>query len=263
MKTQTNVEIPKSDLRSEATQLPEITRDHSEIERVEWLAAVTHDEFKDALTMCSVSMMDTGKAGAFAIYKDTEGTTISNPVLPEPDGVCHFGQDITHNWGIDTGTSELIDPASSQYHKLFTKFDEYSEAQMPRTDVCGCVVGFPMGEFTNRGFKAQDIRRPTKAWLEFFVQQENLHPGFVMGILTNDGKRSGLILFKKSEEARQINERSWGCMGDGDGVGRDCVLRLMNTGGIVYSDVNLSCPKNCDPTRLYEKRVKQAVQDIF
>lgn len=238
---------------------PEALRDHSEIERVELRATVCHEGFKDALAMCGVSTMESGKACAFAIYRDDERITVSDPILSEPDPVCRFGEDVTHVWGVDTGTDDFIDPKNPKHCQLFTRSDGIT----PRDDVWGCIVTYPMGELGTEGLSAKDIRRPTKAWLDFFAKQDKLHPGFVTGILTSDGKRSGLLLFKKDEAAEKVDPHGWSVLGDGEAVGRDYVLGRMSDGGIAQSDVNLCCPKNRDPSRLYEKRMTDAIDKIF
>jgi hypothetical protein len=260
MTTQIDTVEQKIDKPATSIKTPEVIRDHSEIERVEMLAVLNHDGCKDNLTMCGVSMMESGKAGAFVIYKDNEKITISDPILEEADPVCHFGNDLTHNWGIDTKTDDFLDPDNPKYRQLFMD----STGRTPRTDAWVTVVTFPAGELASQGFNAKDIRRPTKAWLEFFVKQNEIRPGFTTGILTNDGKRSGLLLFKQDENSPVIESKAWrGLLGDGEMVDRGFVLARMKAAGIIYSDIDLSCPKNRDPSKLYEKRVTQAVNEIF
>lgn len=263
MKNQTKIERVKTGGIAETAVSTERVESHSEIERIELLAAVTHDEFKDALTMCGVNTIDTGKASAFAIYKSPENIDISEPVLTEPEYKCRFGYDRSCSWNEKTKTDELIDCNSEKYQKLLLEFDQESEALMPRNDVWAYVASFPMGGLEFQGHKAKDVRRPTKAWLQFFAQQEQLRPGFVLGILTNDGNKSGLMLIKNSKGASKVDCHQWECIGNGEGVDRDRILERMNASGMVFADIDLTCPKGKDPSKLYNNRVAKAVETIF
>lgn len=238
---------------------PEAIRSHSEVERVELLAILTHDDFKDTMTMCAISSRESGKASAFAIYKNRDTTTISEPVLEEVDQVCHFGLDKTHVWGIDTKADDFMDPTSLKYRQLFMEPDGFT----PRTDVKGFFVVYPVDELAAKGFDAKKIRRPKRDFLIFFANQTTAHPDFVAGVISDDGIRSGLLLFGKDKDKPVIDRAQLGCIGPGDGIGRDIVLNQMSAAGITYADIDLSCPKNSDPSKLYNKRVARALDQIF
>lgn len=265
MQTQTNAEtLDLVGNTMDTVRLPESIQDRSEFERKEeLLATVTHRGFKDALTMCSVNMMKTGKANAFAIYKNPGSIEFSDPILAEPDNVRRFGADTNRSWRETTKIDELLVDSSPKKQKLLYEWDKDQDKAVPRKDVLAYIVSFPMGEFKNRGLKAKDIRRPTLAMIDFYLQQEQLHPGFICGILTNDGEQSGLMLFKKSEKVKAIDCGGLGHTGGGDGIDREIILGAIRSIGIVHADINLNCPKNSDPSRLYDKRVARAVEAIF
>lgn len=242
----------------------EIIVGHSETERVELMATVTDDVFKNALMMINTNMMETGKATAFAVYKTPDRIEISDPVLAEPEYTCRYGEDSTKCiWHEEVKIDELLsDYSPKKQSLLYARSDGLCET-VPRKDVWAYVIGLPIGKLDSKGLTADDIRRPTLDCLDLYLQQEQLHPGFILGILTNDGNKSGILLFKKNEKADHINSRSWGNLGQGDEVSRELILGAMVSGGLVYSDINLSCPKNRDPERLYNQRVEKAVNKIF
>jgi hypothetical protein len=262
----------------EAARQPELLAVHPEIERIERMGrlcdTLTHDRFKDALTMCSFNMLETGKVNAFAIYETVDGIDISDPVLSEPKYRCRFGEDSTECvWREETKIDELLQDDSPKKQQLLCTIDKISCAPVPRKDVWACVMGFPMGGMDGQGLKAKDLQRPTKAYLDFYLQQELLHPGFIGGILTNDGEKSGLLLFKKSENVEKVNTSMWGYIGTEDGIGRDQALTSMQMSGMVYADIDLTCPKKREKetdekyqqriTNKYGQRVSKAVGAIF
>ncbi len=263
MKTQTKFENLRDVPNADDERQLEVARDHSEIERVELLAAVLHDDFKDALTMCSVDMLETGKANAFAVYKGEDYIEVSAPILAEPRSQCIYDIDAKSNWVEFTEINKLLDDKSPKKQKALYEWDEEVGTVVPRKDVWAYIVSLPMGDFTKCGLDAEDIRRPTKDLFDLFVKQEKLHSGFICGVLTNDGKKSGLMLFKKSEQAQGIDRRSWGFVGYGEGVEKDIALGCMRESGVVYADIDLSCPKNADPDKIYNKRITQAVNTIY
>jgi hypothetical protein len=281
MQTQTKVGKPEVDFSMEtATQL-EILAVHPEIERVERMGrlveTLTHDRFKEALTMCSVNMLETGKANAFALYMKPDGIEVSDPVLAESEYVCRFGMDPTKCvWHEETKIDELLRDDSPKKQQILYELDEKSGVVVPRKDVWACIMGLPMGGMDGQGLHSTDLQRPTKDMLNFFWAQEQLHPGFIGGVLTHDGNRSGLMLFKKSEEVQTLDTRMWGSIGTEDGVSRDMILPFMKMSGMVYADIDLTCqksPKNNDPEKLeklekqrerkYAQRVARAVETIY
>jgi hypothetical protein len=268
MKTQTQVDNPEVDFSGEAARQPEILPVNPEIERIERMSmlhdTLTHKRFKDALIMCSVNMLETGRANAFAVYKTDTGIEISDPVLAESESGCRFGIDPTKcAWKEETKIDELFCQDSPKHQELFCTLDQQDGELAPRKDVWACIMGFPMGGLDSQGLRAIDLQRPTKAYLDFYSQKELLCPGFVGGVLTNDGEKAGLLLFKKSEVAKNVNTGMWSSFGTEDGIARDIALTFMAMSGMVYADIDLTCPKNRDPDKLYEKRVKQAINAIY
>ena len=261
--TETLESGPRIIIPAQDTGQLEILRDHSEIERIELLATTLDDDFEKALTDLDDNMMKTGSANAIAIYKKPDGIELSDTISAEPDNVRRFGADTNRSWRETTKIDELLVDSSPKKQKLLYEWDKDQNKAVPRKDVWACIVSFPMGEFKNRGLKAKDIRRPTLAMIDFYLQQEQLHPGFICGILTNDGEQSGLMLFKKSEDVDRVDSRMWGHLGGGDGIDRKLVLGAMGSAGFVYADIDLTCPKNRDPGKLYEQRVARAVEAIF
>jgi hypothetical protein len=259
MKTQTDT--PECYTNDEAIRddSHEVFRDHPEIERVELLAMLTHDEFKDAITMCAISSKESDKASAFAVYGDRDSTTISEPVLEEPDQVCHFGLDKTNAWGIDTKVDEFMDPTSAKYRQLFMEPDGFT----PRTDVKGFFIVYPVADLVSKGFDAKKIRRPKKDLLNFFADRTTEQPGFITGVISNDGVKSGLLLFKNGQDNPPVNRAQFGNIGSGDEIGREMVLGMMSSAGIVYADIDLRCPSGSDPSKLYNKRIVSAIDELF
>ena len=265
MQTRTNAEnLDLVGNTMDTVRLPESTQDRSEFEtKEELLATLTDENFEKALTDLNANMMKTGRADAIAIYKKPDGIELSDTISAEPDNVRRFGADTNRSWRKTTKIDELLVDSSPKKQKLLYEWDKDQDKAVPRKDVWACIVSFPMGEFKNRGLKAKDIRRPTLAMIDFYLQQEQLHPGFICGILTNDGEQSGLMLFKKSEKVKAIDRGGLGHTGGGDGIHKEIILGALRDIGIVYADINLNCPKNSDPSRLYDKRVAQAVGAIF
>jgi hypothetical protein len=189
---------------------------------------------------------------------------ISDPVLAEPEYVCRYGEDPTKCiWHDEVKIDELLRDDSPKKQSLLCTRADVSCENAPRKDVWAYIVGLPMGKLDRKGLTADDIRRPTLDFLDLYLQQEQLHPGFILGILTNDGNKSGILLLKKNEKADHINTRAWGNLGRGDEVSRELILGAMDSAGIAYADVDLSCPKNRDSERLYRQRVEKAVNKIF
>lgn len=264
MKTQINVNKSGNITPENITGLNEGLRNHSEIERIEFLATVMRPSFKDALTICSVDMLETGKASAFAVYEKPDEIEISDPVLAEPTQFYHFGAEKFYNWAKDTGVNEFLDDQSPKKQKLFYEWSAESDKVVPRNDIRMFVIGFPMGDLQYEGFNARDIRRPTIPLIDMFLQQDQLRSGCVFGILTNDGKQSGMMLFKKNEEAGTVDRHALECFGRGDrNIRKDLLLGQMKLAGFDYAEINLNCPKNRDPDKLYEQRVVRAVETIF
>jgi hypothetical protein len=242
----------------------EIIAGHPEIDRVELMATVTDDDFKNALMMINTNMMETGKANAFAVYKTPEKIEISDPVLAESEYVCRYGEDPTKCiWHEEVKIDELLRDDSPKKQSLLCARDDELCETVPRKDVWAYIVGLPMGKLDRKGLTADDIRRPTLDFLDLYLQQERLHPGFILGILTNDGNKSGILLLKKNEKADHIESRSWGNLGKGDEVSRELILGAMDSAGIAYADIDLSCPKNRDSGKLYNQRIEKAVNKIF
>jgi len=209
-------------------------------------------------------MLETGKANAFAIYEKPDGIEVSNPALAEREYVCKFGMDPTKCvWREETRIEELLRDDSPKKQQILYELDEKSGVVVPRKDVLACIMGFPMGGMDVRGLHATDLQRPTLDMLNFFWAQEQLHSGFIGGVLTHDGTKSGLMLFKKSEEVQTIDTRKWNSIGPHDGVSRKYVLPSMKSSGLVYADIDLTCPKNRDPDKLYKQRVMQAIETIY
>jgi|GEM_PF-1192314 len=268
MKTQTKVGNPEVDFSMDAAGQLEIIPVHPEIERIERMSmlhdTLTHDRFKDALTICSFDMLKTGMVNAFAIYETAAGIEIGNPVSAGPEDRRGFDIDTTQcEWSEETKIDELLQDDSPKKQQLLCTIDNNLCVPVPRKDVWACIMGFPMGGMEKQGLKAKDLQRPTKAYLDFYLQQELLHPGFIGGILTNDGEKSGLLLFKKRENVERVNNYMWGSIGKEDGIGRDEALTFMKMSGMVYADIDLTCPKNRDSGKLYEKRAAQAVNSLY
>jgi hypothetical protein len=247
---------------SDVVMGPEIVRDQSEFRKNELMSIVTHDNFKDALMMCGINMLETGKSNAFAIYRTSDSIVISDPILAESDSLYQRGEDTNCSWSQETDLNDFLYDDRSKKQKLLYKWDDESRKNVPRKDVMACVMSFPTGS-NSRDLKSKDMQRPTRAWLDFFLQQDQLHPGFVGGILTNDGEKSGLLMFRKSEKVESIDYDEWGCLGYGDEVSRERILERMVNSGMAFADINLNCPNGSDPFKLYDKRARQAVESIF
>jgi len=263
METQTKKEEQSLDALVDVVKAPESLYDHSEIERIELLATVTHDSFKDAIAMCGVNTLETGKANAFAIYKTPECITVSNPILSDPEPVCRYGEDKKGSWGESTKVNDFMKTDSLKQQKLLYERDEELDVVVPRKDVWAYVMSFPMGDLKGQGLKAKDMQRPTRDMIDFFLHQDQLRPGFICGILTNDGEKSGLMLFKKSEKVESVDCHNLCYVGYGENVGREIMLGVMRDSGMVYADIDLTCKKGSDACKLYDKRAKQAVEAIY
>ncbi len=274
MQTQTKMENLEAETVLDTTLQPEVLCDHSDVLKEQLKLAFNSEACKDTLTMCSVNMRETGKANAFALYNRHGKIQISDPILADPEYVCRFGEDPTKCvWREEIKIDDLLRDDSPKMQTLLYEQDESLGMLVPKTDVCACILGLPMGKLDYRGFSATDIRRPTLDIIEFFMQQELLHPGFVLGILTNDGTKSGLLMCKKSEKVEKIDRSVLDGIGSGELVSRDFVLGRMQASGIVYADIDLTCkkcPKNRNPERHYQQlekqyvnRVEQAVEAIF
>lgn len=263
METQTKKGNQSLEALVDATKAPESLYDHSEIERIDLLATVTHDSFKDAIAMCGVNTLETGMANAFAIYKTSECITVSDPILSEPEPLRRYSDDKKGSWGELTRVDEFMKIDSQKKQKLLYKWDNELDEDTPRNDVWAYVMSFPMGDLKNQGLKAKDMQRPTRDMIDFFLHQDQLRPGFICGILTNDGEKSGLMLFKKSEKVETVDCHNLCYVGYGENVNRDIMLGVMRDSGMVYADIDLTCRKGSDACKLYDKRAKKAVEAIF
>ncbi len=263
MENQTKNEKQSLDALDDAAKAPESLYDHSEIERIELLATVTYDSFKDAIAMCGVNTLETGKSNAFAIYKTPGYITVSDPILSEPESVRRHGDYKKSNWGESTKVNEFMKTDSQNKQKLLYEWDEGLNGVAPRKDVWAYIMSFPIGDLKDQGLKAKDMQRPTRDMIDFFLLQDQLRPGFICGILTNDGEKSGLMLFKKSEKVEAVDYHNLCHIGYGENVGREIMLGAMRDSGVVYADIDLTCKKGSDACKLYDKRAKQAVKAIF
>jgi len=270
MKTQTQVNQRGVDLSLETARIPDTLFVHPELERVERMAkladAMTCKGFKDNLTICTIEMLKTGKANTFAVYENPDEFTISDPVLPEREYVCRFGMDPTKCvWREETGVDELLRDDNPRKQQILCKLDEKTGALVPRDDVLACVVTFPMGGMESRGLNAKDLLSPTRDLLKFFWDQNQLHPGFTCGVLTHDGTRSGMILFKQGEDVQTIDTHMWERVGTEDGVSRSYMLPAMEASGMVYTDIDLNCPKsieNTDPEKWFEQIEQRYARNV-
>ncbi|MCX6728950.1 MAG: hypothetical protein NTV39_04270 [Candidatus Saccharibacteria bacterium] len=223
------------------------------------VATFTDGHFKDRITMCSFNMLETGKASAFAVYEHPEGTELGNPVFTQEGYVCRFDEDTKRPWCELTKVDEFLKGGSVKKQDLLCKQCEGSNEATPRDNVLAVVMTFPLGNLWEQGLKADDIRRPTQAMVNFFLIQEQLNPGFVGGVLTNDGNNSGLFVFKKSEQVEEIDVHTLvNSFGPGDSVEKGHVLRTMSDCGITFADINLNCSND-----QYEERVAQAFNSLY
>jgi hypothetical protein len=264
MKTQTKQLGTNSEERAYISGVSEFSFDHTEVEKKELENIAISSRFKDALTICSIDMLETGKASAFAVYKKPdECNEVSEPILAEHVRFYQFGAEKFHNWARDTGVDEFLDDQNPKKQKLFYKWDPESDKIVPRNDVRMFVIGFPMGDLQYKGFNAQNIRIPTIPLIDMFLQQDQLHSGCVFGVLTNDGKRSGMMLFKKNEKTETVDRHALECFGYGEDIIKDHMIGQMKSAGINYAEIDLNCPKNANPDKLYEKRAKQTIEALF
>jgi hypothetical protein len=275
MSTQIKKGNPEVDFSVEAARQPEILSVHPEIERVErmgrLLDAMTQDIFKDNLTICSFDMIETGKANAFAIYDEPDGAEVSNPVHVETKYRPRFGEDPTKRvWREESEVDEFLQYAGSKNQELLWERHEGSGLLVPKKNVLGYFVGFPTIEPQQPGKERGPIK---DMLLESFLFQDQLYPGFIGGILTHGGGKSGLLMFKKSEKVEKVDTSKWGGIGPGDGVSLDAALPFMKMSGMVYSYIDLSFRKKRENelaekyqqkiANKYAQRVAQAVEDIF
>lgn len=235
--------------------------DSSEIER-KLIETLTHYRFKDALTTNAVDMVKTGMANAFAVYEGPSGIEVSEPVQAEPVYESRFGKNPTEfTWSKLTKIGELSRDDSPKKKQLMYRFDEDWGFAVPRTDVSMYICGLP----AIKPQTAEDMLRPTPDLLKLFKDQEQLYPGFIGGVLTNDGKRSFLMLYKKGRVS-SIDYSRWRGFADDneDGASRYYTRFLMEKSGMVFSDINLICPKKKGtiPDEVYEERVVKAVSAL-
>lgn len=244
----------------DAVGLSDSLVDRTEFERKKELlvATFTGDRCKDAITMCSFNMLETGKASAFAIYEHPDWNEVSIPEFTQEDYFCNFGEDTSCPWHELTKVDEFLKDGSAKKQALLCRQNEDSGETLPRDDVLAVIMTFPLGNLWRHGLNAKDIRRPTKAMLDFYLMQEQLHPGFICGVLTNDGMNSGLLVFKKSDKVKEINShRLVSIIGKGDGVDKSYVLGAMGECGITFAEINLKCSN-----KVFEERVTTAITSI-
>jgi hypothetical protein len=278
MKTQTEVGNPEVDFSMEAARQPELLAVHPEIERIERMGrlhdTLTHDRFKDNITICTFNMLETGKANAFAIDEDPDLIRINNPVQTEPEYRSRFGEDLTNRaWREETKIDELLRDDSPKKQQLLYELDEESGVVVPKKKVLAVIFGLPMGGMDSKGLHATDLQRPIKDMLWFFWAQQQSNPEFILGVLTHDGNKSGLMLCKKGEQSQTIDTRQWDRVGGEDGVSRTYVLPAMEASGMVYTDIDLTCAKKREKetneqyqqkiTTKYEQRVAKAVEALY
>lgn len=272
----------------EGVRQPEVVEGHSEIERIELLATLTDENFKKALIVLNFEMMKSGKANAIALYNKPGGIELSDPILGKADNRCRFGEDPTkRSWSDETEVDELIHigsreilwekhektglflPRNLKSQQLLWEQDEKTGLLLPRTDLLAYMTGFPMGKLDYQGLTAEDVRRPTKAWLDLFTLHVQANPGFTGMILTNDGKKAGLLLFK-IQEGKKFEPKFFYSIGDDDTVGREMVFDHMELAGVAHAEIDLTCRKGDGTengtdklTEKYEPRVKKAVDALY
>jgi hypothetical protein len=250
-------ETLKPALYSDTSKVPERIREHPELERVELLATLTNNRFKDALTFCGITMQETGVASAFAIYRDDIGIDISDPIDLGIDETYGPGMDINRSWSERSKVNQCLES-----QKLLYRWDNVLDCAVPREDVWAFFWTHPMNCMQNGCKKVKALQRPNKNELDFYMQQKKIHSGFVGGIIANNGNKSGMIVFKNNPNTA-LNPRALGLIGFGDEIDRDISLMTMQNLGLVYADVELSCPKNRDPLKLYEESVGKAVNTLY
>jgi hypothetical protein len=269
-------------------KLPEVLPDHSEIARIELLATLTDKTFQDALTVLNTEMMESGKANAIAIYKKPWGIEFSKPKLGKKDQRYRFGEDPRQCvWHEEVEVDDLLDTYATKNQQLLWEQDEKTGLLLPRSDLMAYMTGFPMGNLDGQGLTAEDVRRPTKPWLKLFALHAQSNPGFTGMILTNDGKDSGLLLFKiqegkdKEGKDKKLDPKFFNGIGIGDKIGREESFAFMGMAKMTHADIDLGKPKIREKKREkesyeqyqqriatkyeqeYERRVEKAVNVIF